>query len=456
MATATFHFLGQERDITRISVEYKKEYWDWNGIPASIPLGGMLKIEFATHPNDNIFEERITTIDYDRYKMGYPMDEGEIIFYDASGNIIKRWKYADTIIKEVKTVFRAEGETPMMTYLVLSPAIQNYGHLYLKSWNISYTEPELYKSPIVATESKTILVTKVTGSKELKLNQEGTYKVTSYNQTATEQEKQRVKWMLTADSKEILLEQKGEEIKYTPKDSKLSGKEITLIPYLKKHTENVSVKTKILKEVVVFFIGGASDKETYYGNPATKIVEEKVKKKFDAIIKKEKIEKSYTGVYLGYNEVRGDDDIENNVISEIPNKGNTAIYIIGHSLGGWNGAHLSQILTAKGYNVDLLITLDPVGVGSTVTYISDIYWTIPKPKANYWIHISTFPEDYQFDDFIADFGGQWRPKAGMQINDECSCNHGSAGYMFTKHLKDTDISASDMLLHHIKLFLSKN
>jgi len=49
MATATFHFLGQERDITRISIKYKKEFWEWNGMPVSIPFGGMLKIEFAAH-----------------------------------------------------------------------------------------------------------------------------------------------------------------------------------------------------------------------------------------------------------------------------------------------------------------------------------------------------------------------------------------------------------------------
>ncbi|WP_237276032.1 hypothetical protein [Tenacibaculum ovolyticum] len=64
-------------------------------------------------------------------------------------------------------------------------------------------------------------------------------------------------------------------------------------------------------------------------------------------------------------------------------------------------------------------------------------------------------KDYERDDLIADLGEQWRPKKGMQINDECSCNHGSAGYMFRKNLKNTNISASDMLLHYIKLFLSK-
>ncbi len=239
--------------------------------------------------------------------------------------------------------------------------------------------------------------------------------------------------------------------KYTPKECE----KVRIYAYVSKQIKPVSIESKVAsKKAIAFFIGGASDKEPYYGNPATEIVKEQVKDKFTDIIDSENI-KSYKSYYLGYNEARGDEDIQNKIIANIPNKENTAIYIIGHSLGGWNGAHLSQILTDKGYNVDLLITLDPVGVGSTVTYISDIYWSTPKPKTNYWIHISTFPEDYRFDDFIADFGEQWRPKTGMQINDECSCNHGSAGFMFTKSLKNTNISASDMLLHQIKLFLSK-
>ncbi|WP_435254391.1 hypothetical protein [Tenacibaculum sp. A30] len=239
--------------------------------------------------------------------------------------------------------------------------------------------------------------------------------------------------------------------KYTVKKCE----KVRIYAYVAKPIKPVSIESEVAsKKAIAFFIGGASDKEPYYGNPATEIVKERVKTEFDELIKTESI-KGYDSFYLGYNETRGDEDIQNKIIANIHNKENTAIYIIGHSLGGWNGAHLSQILTDRGYNVDLLITLDPVGVGSTVTYISDIYWGTPKPKANYWIHISTFPEDYRFDDFIADFGEQWRPKTGMQINDECSCNHGSAGFMFTKNLKDTDISASDMLLHQIKLFISK-
>lgn len=151
MAKAELHFLGQVRELSYIETEYYKHYLK-DGMPTSIPLGGYLFLGFPTHYSDNIFEERITTINYEVYPMGYPMDKGEIIFYDASEDIVKRWKVADTIIKEVRTVFYAEGEDPMMTHLIFSPAIQNYGFLHLKSWNISYVEPEPYKSPVVAEE----------------------------------------------------------------------------------------------------------------------------------------------------------------------------------------------------------------------------------------------------------------------------------------------------------------
>lgn len=133
------------------------------------------------------------------------------------------------------------------------------------------------------------------------------------------------------------------------------------------------------KKVVALFIGGASDKETYYGHPATKIIQLEVSDKFDDLIDAEKI-KGYKSLYLGYNEVKGEDDIKSKIVANIHDRENTAIYIIGHSLGGWNGAHLSQILTDKGYNVDLLITLDPVGTGADVKLISDITGLNPAQK----------------------------------------------------------------------------
>lgn len=50
-------------------------------------------------------------------------------------------------------------------------------------------------------------------------------------------------------------------------------------------------------------------------------------------------------------------------------------------------------------------------------------------------------------------GRQWKPNEDVQINDTCNCNHEDDSFMFKKHLKSTNISASDMLLHHMQLLL---
>ncbi len=253
-------------------------------------------------------------------------------------------------------------------------------------------------------------------------------------------------------TKENLYEENGTVcFKYEAKKCE----KVRIYAYMSKPIKKVSIESKVFsKKIITFFIGGASDKEGFYGMPASKIMEG-VKNDFEKTIDNENLTTFCENVYLGYNEVRGEEDIKDKVISAITDKDKMAVYIIGHSLGGWNGAHLSQILTDKGYNVDLLITLDPVGTGADAKLFSDIYWSTPKPKANYWINICTSPENYQVDDFVADYGGQWKPKTGMQINDECDCNHGSAGTMFTKYLKDTNISASDMLLELIQQHINK-
>lgn len=113
--------------------------------------------------------------------------------------------------------------------------------------------------------------------------------------------------------------------------------------------------------------------------------------------------------YLGYYEIFKDEDITTYVKNKIPSK-STSIYIIGHSLGGWNGAHLTSKLSSSGYNVKMLITLDPVGKGVILGSIADIYWKEPTVTADIWINIHCKPEDYSFSDFVADLGEQWSPE----------------------------------------------
>ncbi|MGF6153876.1 hypothetical protein [Pseudomonas fluorescens] len=107
-----------------------------------------------------------------------------------------------------------------------------------------------------------------------------------------------------------------------------------------------------LRDIVIFFIGGAGDQESYYGTGPNNI--DAVRKIAVDDAKQLEILARCPSWVLGYNAFVNDEGLEKNVLSRIPNC-STAIYLVGHSLGGWNGAHLSSVLTDKGFamsNVD--------------------------------------------------------------------------------------------------------
>lgn len=193
-------------------------------------------------------------------------------------------------------------------------------------------------------------------------------------------------------------------------------------------TQDCKIETLASKRVVVFFIGGAGDKEPYYGGGPFRNIAE-VRKYFDPKVEDLAQCHQYTSAYLGYNEVKGRENIEINVIKNIPSKLNR-VYIVGHSLGGWNGAHLSAILSSQGYTVEMLITLDPVGEGVGVWAISNIYKETPKPSAKEWINVLAKPLASDSSDMIADLGSRWIVKSGPKSNYIANLNHYNAIQMF--------------------------
>mgnify|MGYP003610636447 FL=1 len=130
--------------------------------------------------------------------------------------------------------------------------------------------------------------------------------------------------------------------------------------------------------------------------------------------------KYYSSYYLDYSDAF--DSITDQITSNIFDK-TTPIFIIGHSLGGWNGAHLSQILTNAGYKVKMLITLDLVGEGFLVYVGSNIYPRKPKPKSDFWINLKAVPTKPDQSDGVADFGERWNVTQGPNINNEADLNH---------------------------------
>lgn len=178
------------------------------------------------------------------------------------------------------------------------------------------------------------------------------------------------------------------------------------------HNKRKEIEVRVRKPVIVFYIGGAGDKRGYpiptpgdLVGPYKNIVE--VSKSVADAISPLKLGHLYQSAYLGYYDIFGDANIQKNVLPAIPDK-STPLIIIGHSLGAWNGAHLSHWLSKAGYNVEVLVTLDPVGEGVLVTATSNIYSESPKAEGKIWINVKAeTKKGHDFSDFIARFGEQW-------------------------------------------------
>ncbi|WP_248804274.1 alpha/beta hydrolase [Pseudomonas sp. MWU13-2100] len=178
---------------------------------------------------------------------------------------------------------------------------------------------------------------------------------------------------------------------------------------------------------IVFYIGGAGDQESYYFQGAFHNINE-VEVLMSKRMKNAQLFEKYTKHVWGYNEVRGGRDIKEHITNLIPNK-SCPIYIVGHSLGGWNGAHLSKILSDEGYKIALLITLDPVGKGFLVWLGSNIDYSEPTPVADMWINIRANPIKSDASDHVANFGERWIVSQGPAINATVDIHHALASHM---------------------------
>lgn len=204
-------------------------------------------------------------------------------------------------------------------------------------------------------------------------------------------------------------------------------------------------------KAIAFFLGGAADKESYYFQGPFKNIQEAQTEFENLLYKNSNATKYYSSYYLDYSDAF--DNINNEITSNIFDK-TIPIFIIGHSLGGWNGAHLSQILTDKGYKVKMLITLDPVGEGFLVYTGSNIYMTKPKPKADFWINLKAVPSKPDQSDGVAEFGERWNVKTGPTINNEADINHYNAKKMLTIKLTSGK-SACQHLLDNVNSLINQ-
>ena len=200
-----------------------------------------------------------------------------------------------------------------------------------------------------------------------------------------------------------------------------------------------------MKQSINLFIGGAGDFERFYVYGPRNFILKDVKIPFEKILEAQKIS-NYQSHYLSYKDLKRD-----RIWSLLPNPETCTINLIGYSFGGWNAAHFSKVLTEKQYEVNVLITLDPVGVNAQTVFKSDLFFGAPQPIAKQWINITSVSKKWCIDNFIAKIGGRWIPTVPSKGTFyETPASHVEVGKMFFNPLLNNNTNLSDTLLKSIE------
>lgn len=200
-------------------------------------VGGIFEMEFDSTDDDDFFYQ---------WLLSGEMNNGKMIFYkgDHEDQFIKII-FGDCYCTEIGERMSSVDCSPMKMRIQISPAItENRGIKHEKSWKVTEItnkpfKPEHYAPPIS-------LVTAVKGEQTALPHSKIEYSVTDYNINVPQGDKDRVKWAVEVDGKQELQKQQGEKVILTMKEEWV-GKDVTVMPYLKKPIETVSVKTKVKK-----------------------------------------------------------------------------------------------------------------------------------------------------------------------------------------------------------------
>ena len=126
---------------------------------------------------------------------------------------------------------------------------------------------------------------------------------------------------------------------------------------------------------------------------------------------------------------------------------NAKINIVGHSLGGWQAAHLAQQLEEwRCGSVGVVTTLDPVGIRYSYNLAGSINFKTPNPKYKTWVNIRAEAKDTSINDVIANLGGQWDPSSlNPTYNYTLEVDHAYAYTMFTTKIPNRNLSPRDLI-----------
>ena len=200
------------------------------------------------------------------------------------------------------------------------------------------------------------------------------------------------------------------------------------------------------------FIGGAADAEPFLGQGPTGIMQD-VRRDFrdkylqpyfeNAGYSQDRARQlaSRNARYYGFHELHLMLADAKMYLSTQGNE-NAKINIVGHSLGGWQAAHLAQQLEEwRCGSVGVVTTLDPVGVRYRYNLAGSINFKTPNPKYKTWVNIRAEAKDTSINDVIANLGGQWNPSSlNPTYNYTLEVDHVYARTMFTTKIPNRNIS----------------
>lgn len=213
-----------------------------NGMPASDLYGGTIDVEFESERDSGIFalmtDENTPTIE--GYLRISPSEED---------TMVRELKFDEAYLVGYSEQQYDDWGAPVTMCVSISPIRLDFNRTVCierrnsSIWREYRAEKPLFKAPVHTPPSP--LVTSVKGEETALPTHTVKYSVTGYNlATIGASDRERVKWLVRVDGRDEQPSQRGETLELTIKPE-WTGKEITVMPYLRKPNEEVSVKTTV-------------------------------------------------------------------------------------------------------------------------------------------------------------------------------------------------------------------
>ncbi|KGN75126.1 hypothetical protein HQ40_07135 [Porphyromonas gulae] len=213
-----------------------------NGMPASDLYGGTIDVEFESERDSGIFalmtDENTPTIE--GYLRISPSEED---------TMVRELKFDEAYLVGYSEQQYDDWGAPVTMCVSISPIRLDFNRTVCierrnsSIWREYRAEKPLFKAPVHTPPSP--LVTSVKGEETALPTHTVKYSVTGYNlATIGANDRERVKWLVRVDGRDEQPSQRGETLELMIKPE-WTGKDVTVMPYLRKPNEEVSVKTTV-------------------------------------------------------------------------------------------------------------------------------------------------------------------------------------------------------------------